>query len=1028
MRLGLMRLQVFSFRVVGAVTILILAAVLILALPALAFDFLDAPLGVADADDLYADSDCALDLGKVAIQSCSQLINSERQSGTRDELLAILYVYRGDAYEFNRERDRAILDYDKAIELNPKFAKAYEGRGDAYLWKHDYDRAIADYDKAIELSPKTAKPYEGRGDAYLWKDDYDRAIADYDKVIQLRSNDKDSIWSFLAYVARGDVYRTKSDYDRAIASYNKAIELSPKAAKTYGHRGDAYFAKDDHDRAIANYHKAIQLNPKYFGSANTQSIQGIWKGNYVCAQGLTGLTLLIEGDEPSQLTARFMFYAVPENPGVPSGELGMIGKFDPSVRRLDLRPEKWIRRPSGYATVGLSGTIDPKAQTFTGRLPVTGCQTFELSRILPAAVPQQAAQISSVNAKRTKQDDELFLQKQWAVLCDAKNTEDRISSFCKTRFKEPNLSTSLALGLLLFEKGNYAAAMSLYDMAARMGNTFSYLYLARIPKIDVVIDHWQKKYTGNDTVRAISKDSAFGEMWNLANCRLSRILNAKAALDPASEDGVFDQKDYQDEQRISTDCIRIMTQHIHSGRQFSVAEQIIENSDTIVLTRIFEDLVDENSPSLGILGIVQQARKLGEFRLVVKISKVLAGAGDFYEISKPYWTAPYSNFRNIKSSDPDRVAKAMKRKEFIFEMARAYVDDKNNQIPCGMVGADWLITVGMIAALAQQGEAEAQLLLGKLMASDHKCSRHRDMAEADYWYEKASRSRCNDIRALISSGAVNFADVKTADKRLGATGDRDTKLKYFGANRCTISYLALFTTDLYCRYDISPDETLNEIKGRVQSWGKLVSECLTPKPNKLTDVWSEDFYSRYEKTPIKKLFEKNSFYAAGRESFELVEPYSALLSAEIEVEAPKTKYITFAFEKMTDNSHVVSPLKRVGDSIECAFLAPVVVSSENKSIFERRALKIGVVKNWAADFMLEKFTHIFPNIKLIRAAMPKRELPIALAKGIIDVAIGDCKDIRDNPKAFFKTFENLNVWTMNYDNAELMPTTLENYQ
>jgi len=48
----------------------------------------------------------------------------------------------------------AIADYSKAIELDPKFAPAYNARGITYAKKGDPDRAIADFDNAIELDPK----------------------------------------------------------------------------------------------------------------------------------------------------------------------------------------------------------------------------------------------------------------------------------------------------------------------------------------------------------------------------------------------------------------------------------------------------------------------------------------------------------------------------------------------------------------------------------------------------------------------------------------------------------------------------------------------------------------------------------------------------------------------------------------------------------------------------------------------------------------------------------------------------------
>ena len=43
------------------------------------------------------------------------------------------------------EFERAVDDYDEAIQLNPRDALAYEGRGEMRLTQLDYDRAIADY-------------------------------------------------------------------------------------------------------------------------------------------------------------------------------------------------------------------------------------------------------------------------------------------------------------------------------------------------------------------------------------------------------------------------------------------------------------------------------------------------------------------------------------------------------------------------------------------------------------------------------------------------------------------------------------------------------------------------------------------------------------------------------------------------------------------------------------------------------------------------------------------------------------------
>ncbi len=92
------------------------------------------------------------------------------------------YNNRGFAYYLKQEYDRAITDYNKAIELDPKYAMAYNNRGIAYFLKKEPDKSIADYSKAIEINPKYADAYNNRGVAYYLKKEYDKAWEDVYKA------------------------------------------------------------------------------------------------------------------------------------------------------------------------------------------------------------------------------------------------------------------------------------------------------------------------------------------------------------------------------------------------------------------------------------------------------------------------------------------------------------------------------------------------------------------------------------------------------------------------------------------------------------------------------------------------------------------------------------------------------------------------------------------------------------------------------------------------------------------------------
>ena len=107
--------------------------------------------------------------------------------GTRDRHpnAAIAYVNRGMAYAKQGKVDRAIRDYDQALQLDPNSARAYYNRGVAYRRKGEFNRAIRDFDQILRLDPNDALAYFRRGRAYGDKGEYDRARGDLQKALAL---------------------------------------------------------------------------------------------------------------------------------------------------------------------------------------------------------------------------------------------------------------------------------------------------------------------------------------------------------------------------------------------------------------------------------------------------------------------------------------------------------------------------------------------------------------------------------------------------------------------------------------------------------------------------------------------------------------------------------------------------------------------------------------------------------------------------------------------------------------------------
>jgi tetratricopeptide (TPR) repeat protein len=127
---------------------------------------------------------CILHSGCNSEPSTTQ-VNDPVASNSESSRDAIFYNNRGLAYKKQGELDKAIADYNKAIELDPQLAVAYYNRGKDYEDQGELDKAIADFTKAIELDPTDAVTYTNRGIAYRDQGELGKAEADFTKAKEL---------------------------------------------------------------------------------------------------------------------------------------------------------------------------------------------------------------------------------------------------------------------------------------------------------------------------------------------------------------------------------------------------------------------------------------------------------------------------------------------------------------------------------------------------------------------------------------------------------------------------------------------------------------------------------------------------------------------------------------------------------------------------------------------------------------------------------------------------------------------------
>jgi tetratricopeptide (TPR) repeat protein len=140
--------------------------------------------------------------------------------------LAEAYEKRAIHYYFQRRYEQAIQDYTRVIALQPDHLEAYRIRGMAFLNKGEFDLAIGDFSRALELDPKLVSAYSYRAEAYRLKGMAGSAIRDASMAINLKGGDLRVIAS--AYSTRAKTYQQLGRDDLAEPDFKNSYELDPR--------------------------------------------------------------------------------------------------------------------------------------------------------------------------------------------------------------------------------------------------------------------------------------------------------------------------------------------------------------------------------------------------------------------------------------------------------------------------------------------------------------------------------------------------------------------------------------------------------------------------------------------------------------------------------------------------------------------------------------------------------------------------------------------------------------------------------
>ncbi|XP_057757546.1 cell division cycle protein 27 homolog B [Arachis stenosperma] len=206
-----------------------------------------------------------------------------------DRLAPQTWCAMGNCYSLQKDHETALKNFQRAVQLNPRFAYAHTLCGHEYVALEDFENGIKSYQSALRVDARHYNAWYGLGMVYLRQEKFEFSEHFFRMAFQI--NPRSSvIMSYLgtalhalkrseealavmekAILAdkknplpmyqKANILMSLENFDEALEVLEELKEYAPRESSVYALMGRIYKRRNMHEKAMLHYGISLDLKP-----------------------------------------------------------------------------------------------------------------------------------------------------------------------------------------------------------------------------------------------------------------------------------------------------------------------------------------------------------------------------------------------------------------------------------------------------------------------------------------------------------------------------------------------------------------------------------------------------------------------------------------------------------------------------------------------------------------------------------------------------------------------------------------------